>query len=33
MNQDMFAAQEKDMIPAGFLVPLPNKEIAEAWNK
>jgi hypothetical protein len=33
MNQDMFAAQDKQMIPPGFLVPLPTKEIAEAWNK
>ena len=33
MNQDMFAAQDKEMIPTGFLVPLPNKEIADAWNK
>ncbi len=33
MNQDMFAAEQKEMIPAGFLVPLPNKDIADAWNK
>jgi len=33
MNQEMFAAQEKEMIPRGFLVPLPTREIAEAWNK
>lgn len=33
MNQNMFAAQDKDMIPASFLVPLPSKEIADAWNK
>ena len=33
MNQDMVAARDKDMIPPGFLVPLPSKEIAEAWNK
>lgn len=33
MNQDMFAAQDKEMIPAGFLVPLPSREIADAWNQ
>jgi hypothetical protein len=33
MNQDMVAAPDKDMIPPGFLVPLPSKEIADAWNK
>jgi len=33
MNQDMFAARDKDMIPPGFLVPLPDKNIADAWNK
>jgi len=33
MNQDMFAAQDKEMIPPGFVVPLPNKDIADAWNK
>ena len=33
MNQEMFAAQDKDMIPRGFLVPLPTKNIADAWNK
>lgn len=33
MNQDMFAARDKDMIPPGFLVPLPDKDIADAWNK
>jgi hypothetical protein len=32
MNQDMFTAKDKDMIPAGFLVPLPSKDIANAWN-
>jgi hypothetical protein len=33
MNQVMFAAQDKEMIPPDFLVPLPTKDIAEAWNK
>jgi hypothetical protein len=33
MNQDTFAAQDKEMIPRGFLVPLPTKDIADAWNK
>jgi hypothetical protein len=33
MNQEMFAAQDKDMIPGGFLVPLPTKDIADVWNK
>jgi len=32
MNQEMFAAQEKAMIPEGFLVPLPTREIADAWK-
>jgi hypothetical protein len=33
MNQEMFAAHDKEMIPRGFLVPLPNKDIADAWNQ
>jgi predicted esterase len=33
MNQEMFAAQDKEMIPQGFLVPLPDRDIADAWNK
>jgi len=33
MNQNMFTAGNKEMIPAGFLVPLPNKDIADAWNQ
>ena len=33
MNQAMFTAQDKAMIPHGFLVPLPTKDIADAWNK
>jgi hypothetical protein len=33
MNQDMFVATDKEMVPHGFLVPLPTKDIADAWNK
>ena len=33
MNQGMFPAHEKSMIPGGFLVPLPNRDIADAWNQ
>jgi hypothetical protein len=33
MNQEMFPARDKNMIPGGFLVPLPNRDIAEAWNQ
>ena len=33
MNQEMFVAQDKGMIPADFIVPLPDKDIADAWNK
>lgn len=33
MNQDMFPARDKSMIPGGFLVPLPSRDIADAWNK
>ena len=33
MNQSMFAARDRVLIPYDFLVPLPNKEIAEAWNR
>lgn len=33
MNQEMFTAQDKEMIPHGFLVPLPTQDIATAWNK
>jgi hypothetical protein len=33
MNQDMYPADQKDMIPPGFLVPLPTQAIADAWNK
>ncbi len=33
MNQEMFPAAQKDMIPTGFLVPLPTKEMANVWIK
>jgi hypothetical protein len=33
MNQGMFAAADKALIPEPFLVPLPTREIAEAWEK
>jgi hypothetical protein len=33
VNQEMFPLEKIDMVPAGFRVPLPNKELAEAWNK
>jgi hypothetical protein len=33
MNQEMFAARDKEMIPPDFLVPLPDKDIADAWSK
>ena len=33
MNQDMYPADQKDMIPPGFLVPLPTQAIANAWNE
>jgi hypothetical protein len=33
VNQEMYPAGQKEMIPPGFLVSLPNKEIADAWNR
>jgi hypothetical protein len=33
VNQGMVPYEQKDTVPLGFRVPLPNKEIAEAWNK
>ncbi|MBE2204051.1 MAG: hypothetical protein IAE94_06925 [Chthoniobacterales bacterium] len=33
VNQAMFPASQKDMIPEGFRIPLPNKDIATIWNK
>ena len=33
MNQEMFPYDQLNMVPIGFRVPLPTKEIADAWNK
>jgi len=33
MNQEMFARQDEDRIPSEFLVPLPTRDIADAWNR
>lgn len=33
VNQGMVPYEQKDTVPLGFRVSLPNKEIAEAWNK
>jgi len=33
VNQEAFPAAQKDMIPEGFRIPLPTKEIANIWNK
>lgn len=33
LNQQVFPADKVEKIPAAFRVPLPTKEIAEAWNK
>lgn len=33
LNQQVFPAEKVEMIPAAFRVPLPTKEIAEAWNQ
>jgi hypothetical protein len=32
VNQEMFPAEKSDMVPAGFRVALPTKEIAEIWR-
>jgi len=32
VNQGVFPADQVDMIPKGFRVPLPTKEIADAWD-
>jgi len=32
VNQEMYPADQMDMIPQGFRVPLPTKELADAWN-
>jgi dienelactone hydrolase len=33
MNQEIVAAADKETIPAKFLVPLPTRDIADAWIK
>ena len=33
MNQEVFPYDQLNMVPIGFRVPLPTKEIADAWNK
>ncbi|PTX98234.1 hypothetical protein DB345_05205 [Spartobacteria bacterium LR76] len=33
LNQQAFESKDVDLIPATFRVPLPSKEIMEAWNK
>jgi len=33
LNQQVFPAEKVQMIPAAFRVPLPTKDIADAWNK
>lgn len=33
VNQEIYPADEVDMIPAGFRVPLPSKEIANIWSR
>jgi hypothetical protein len=33
VNQEMVPYDQKDTVPIGFRVPLPNKQIADAWNQ
>lgn len=33
VNQEMFPGEKAEMVPAGFRVALPTKEIAEIWNR
>ncbi|MDD2707007.1 MAG: hypothetical protein PHV34_03280 [Verrucomicrobiae bacterium] len=33
LNQEYFPADQVEMIPESFRVPLPTQELAEAWNK
>ncbi len=33
LNQEVFPYAKKDLVPAGFRVPLPTKTLADAWNK
>ncbi len=32
VNQEVFPFEQQEMVPAGFRVPLPTKEIADLWN-
>ena len=33
LNQQVYPAEKVEMIPAAFRVPLPTKDIADAWNR
>lgn len=33
VNQEVYPARQVEMIPAGFRIPLPNKEIADIWSQ
>jgi hypothetical protein len=33
VNQEMYPQEQKEMVPKGFRVPLPTKEIAETWRE
>jgi predicted esterase len=33
VNQEMYPYDQIEMVPKGFRVPLPTKELAEAWNR
>ncbi len=33
VNQEMFPAEQKEMIPEGFRISLPNEDIAKIWGK
>lgn len=33
INQEIYAAEQRDMIPAGFRIALPTEEIAAMWQK
>ena len=33
VNQEMYPIAQIDQVPVGFRVPLPTKEIANAWNR
>jgi len=32
LNQEVFPFEQQEMVPVGLRVPLPTKEIADAWN-